>query len=291
MEAKPTYHLPPNFSTPPPDQGGPFHLGTVLRHFEKKEQMRPLNQGDRADIPERYRDHKGGFTATRKRLKSGQLGLWAKFMGLEGVGGEASVSAERSDTDTYTFDSVDTEFFYPSPKYISDCLELSDVDDYVKGARYKKPVYLVTGIKIGKGVKVRMERKTNVSGTLGVGINVPEAGDLQVGPRAEGTVEDEPSYIFTESSDILVGIQCLKIWHEKSAGLLGFVFGKGNTEVRSEYVTSGAAFYSGDNGGVSEQKLTRFVVGEAGGDDDDENKRGLVSHMDGSEIWMIPQVE
>lgn len=65
--------------------------------------MRPLNQREtqRIPIPEKYLDHKGGFTATRNKLKSGELGFWAKFIGLEGVGGEASVSAERSDSDKY----------------------------------------------------------------------------------------------------------------------------------------------------------------------------------------------
>lgn len=102
MEAKATYHLPPNYSTPPPPKG-PFHLGTVLRDFDKKEQMRPLNHGEgqRVIILEKYTDQKGGFTATRKKLKSGELGLWAKFMALEGVGGEACMSAERSDSDRY----------------------------------------------------------------------------------------------------------------------------------------------------------------------------------------------
>ena len=101
-DIKPTYHLPPNFSTPtPPD--GPFHLGTVLRDFEEKEQMRPLNQDvdQRISIPKTYPDHKAAFSATRTRLRSGELGIWAKFMGIHGIGAEASVSAERSDNDTY----------------------------------------------------------------------------------------------------------------------------------------------------------------------------------------------
>ncbi|KAK8005652.1 hypothetical protein PG990_011689 [Apiospora arundinis] len=238
--------------------------------------MRPLNQGERVDISESYSDHKGGFTATRDKLKSGELGIWAKVMGLEGVGGEASVSAERRDTDI-----VDTEFFYPSPKYISDCLNLGDVHDYLKGARYKKPVYLVTGIKTGKGGKVRMERTANVSGKIEEGV------DGQVGVKVEGRMENGPSYVFTESSDIVVGIQCLKIWHEKSPWL----FGKGIRKVKSEYVTSGAAFYGDDNGGASEEKLTGFVVGDAVGDGNDDSRRGLVSYTDGSEIWMVPQVE
>ncbi|KAI2615064.1 hypothetical protein GGR54DRAFT_613920 [Hypoxylon sp. NC1633] len=279
MEAKPTYHLPPNFSTPPPPKG-PFHLGTVLRNFEEKEQMRPLNQGEtqRIAIPEKYSDHKGGFTATRKKLKSGELGLWAKFMGLEGVGGEASISAERSDSDKYEFDSVETESFYPGSEYISDCLNLSDVEDYLQGSHYKKPVYLVTGLKVGKGVTVRMEKKVNVKAKLEGGANNPGGVNVQMGPKAEGKLEDEPVYIFTESSDIVVGIQCLKIYHEKS----GWLFGK--QEVKSKYVTSGAAFY-GEDGKSPEEKLTSFIVVNP---KDDKNSQ-LDSCVDGDEIWMLPK--
>ena len=114
MEAKPTYHLPPNFSTPPPPRG-PFHLGTVLRDFDVKEQMRPLNQGEaqRIPIPETYSDHKKGFTATRKKMKSGEVGIWAKFVGLYGVGGEVSTSAERSDSDQYASSKL-----LPAPPFL-----------------------------------------------------------------------------------------------------------------------------------------------------------------------------
>src|ERR1700760_286314 len=94
---KPTYHLPPNFSTAPPP-AGPYRLGTVLREFERKEQMRLLlRPGSVLPIAAEdiYRDHKGGFQATRDRLRSGKLGVWAKVLAVDGLGAEASLSAER----------------------------------------------------------------------------------------------------------------------------------------------------------------------------------------------------
>ncbi|CAG9990476.1 unnamed protein product [Clonostachys byssicola] len=281
MEAKPTYHFPPNFSTPPPPHG-PFHLGTVLRDFENKEQMQPLNQGEiqRVAIPstEKYTDHKGGFTATRKNLVRGERGLWAKFMALQGVGGEASLSTEQNDSDIYEFGSVETEFFYPTAKYISDCLNLSDVEDYLNGSRYKKPVYLVTGVKFAEGVAVRLEKKMNVQGKLELGAHIPGGLGIHIGPKAEGKLEDEPLYVFTESSDIVVGIQCLKIYHEKS----GWLFGK--QKVKSEFLTSGAAFY-GTNSEALEEKLTNFIAGDPEG----YNNPHLDEYVDGNEIWMLPK--
>ncbi|UKZ67915.1 uncharacterized protein TrAtP1_009075 [Trichoderma atroviride] len=256
MEAKPTYHLPPNFSTPPPPDG-PFHLGTVLRDFEKKEQMRPLNQEDsqRIPIPKKHEDVKKGFTATRKRMKSGEFGLCAKFMGLNGVGGEASIAAERHDSDRYSFETFETKFFYPTPEYISDCFKLSDVDDYLQGSRYKKAVFLVTGLKIGKGVTVGMNKKTNMNGNLEGSVSNPGGVNAEAGIKLRGNLEHDSVFTFTESSDIVIGIQCVKIYHEKS-GFLGLF---GEKEIKSEYVTAGATFY-GENSSNSPETHAKFVV-------------------------------
>ena len=109
-ELTPTYHLPPNFSTPPPP-GGPFHLGTVVRNFEKKVKIRPLNHDDdRLTIPNKeiYRSQKGGLSATRSKLKAGELGIWTQFMGIEGIGGKISFSTQRSEDDIYTYQSEET---------------------------------------------------------------------------------------------------------------------------------------------------------------------------------------
>ncbi|KAL7894262.1 hypothetical protein HDV63DRAFT_383892 [Trichoderma sp. SZMC 28014] len=221
---KPTYHLPPNFSTPPPPKG-PFHLGTVIKDFDRREQMRPLNHGkdkdgnakriaiDNDDI---YLDHKGGFVATRYRLKSGELGLWAKCVGVDGLGGEASISGKRSENDTYKFDSVDTEYFCPTPSYISQCMELSDVKEYTEVTKYKKAVYLVTGLKVAKGATVRLESGNEIKGKLEVGLNNPSLAPVQLGPRVGGSVEGNLVDDFKESSDIVVGIQCLKIYYHSS---------------------------------------------------------------------------
>jgi hypothetical protein len=311
MEAKATYHLPPNFSTPPPPDG-PFHLGTVLRDFEKKEQMRPLNQEDSQQVPilKKHEDVKGGFTATRKRIKSGEFGLWAKCMGLNGVGGEAGIAAERRDSDRYTlsirhtflkydllllrfctesntcllrysFESFETQFFYPTPKYISDCFKLSDSDDYLQGSRYKKAVYLVTGLKIGKGVTVGMDETTNMKGSLEGGVSNPGGFNVEAGIKLGTNLENDSIFTFTESSDIVIGIQCVKIYHEKS-GFLGLF---GEKEIRSEYVTAGATFY-GENSSNSPETDAKFVVVKP----KDYDIRDLACCSEGDEIWMVPKM-
>jgi hypothetical protein len=58
-------------------------------------------------------------------------------------------------------DAVETEHFNPTPEYISDCLKLPGVEEYLKASRYRKPVYLITGVKVGKGVSAHIVWKTN----------------------------------------------------------------------------------------------------------------------------------
>jgi hypothetical protein len=284
-EMKPTYHLPPNFSTPPPPKG-PFHLGTVVRNFERREQMRPLNRNAEGRLPipkdEIYLDHKSGFEATRAKLKSGTLGLWAQFIGVNGIGAEASISTERGDNDMYKFASVDTEYFFPSPSYVSQCMELSDVQDYLKGYNYKQPVYLITGLKVTKSASVRMEKLTKVLAKAEVGLNNPGGTNIQAGPRVEGTLENSLEFAFTESSDIVVGIQCLKLYYKTS--WLG-----NEKKLKEEHYTSGATFVD-DEGYKQQQRSDNYIIVSP----EDYNLPGYVCQSqisnEGSkeEIWIVP---
>jgi len=254
--------------------------------------MRPLNHGKdkdgkdkRISIPvwEIYPDHKGGFEATRSELKSGELGFWAKFVGIEGIGGEASLSVKRSETDTYKFSSVDTEFFYPSPSYISQCMALADVEEYMKLWKYKKPVYLVTGLKIAKGASVRLESDNEAKGKTELGLNNPVGSATQAGLRAERNVENKPVSAFTESSDIVVGIQCLKVYYK-----IGW-FG-GEKRLEEEVYTDGATFLGDEAKKKPEVQFEELVVVGP----EDYNNSKLVARNQATEegkedeIWMLP---
>lgn len=282
-EMKPTYHLPPNFSTPPPP-AGPFHLGTVVRNFERREQMRPLNQSaeDRVPIPEGqiHLDYKGGFEATRARLKNGELGIWAQFIGLNGIGAEASISAKKDENDTYKFAGIDTEYFFPSPTYISQCMELPDVQDYLKGGNYKKPVFLITGLKVAKGTSVHLEEGTKFSAMAEIGLNNPGGTNTKAGPRIKRILDNSRSISFTESSDIVVGIQCLKV-HYKTG-----LFSSGK-KLSDELYTSGATFVDSRH---KEEQRDNYVVAIPG----NYNLPGHITQgqieIEGGqeETWIVP---
>lgn len=131
------------------------------------------------------------------------------------------------------------------------------------------------------GVTIKMHKKWNVTGKVYLGLN--NVGDIntKMGPKLEGKLEDEAEYLFTNSNNIIVGIQCLKIYHERS-GLFG-LFGK--REVKSYQTTSGATFY-GQGDSHFEEKLINFIVVNP----EDYCRPGLASYAEGDEIWMLPEI-
>lgn len=282
---KATYHLPANFSTPPPPDG-PFHLGTVVRAFEKREQMQPLNQcsEDRLPIPrgEIYDDHKDGFKAIRTNMKSGELGIWATALGFDGFGAEASLSGSLSDNDTYTFASVHTQFFYPAPSYISKCMDLPDVRDYLVGSNYKKSIFLVTGLKIARGAAVQLEHGRSVESKTMVGVDNPGGVNVQFGPRVGGELEDASMIGFEDSSDIVVGIQCYEIRHKK--GLLSR-----EVTLQHSLYTKGAIFVEDDReqrqGDLDTYQLVSPEEHDWAGAGQDFRS---VRDGDMEELWVVP---
>ncbi|CAM1505660.1 Fc.00g112970.m01.CDS01, partial [Cosmosporella sp. VM-42] len=279
-----TYHLPPNFSTPPPPEG-PFCLGTVLRSFDVKPNARPLNyEEDRLPIPdaEVYRSRKEGLRATRSKLKSGELGVWAQFLGVEGIGGEISLSAERSGDDVYSFESEETQYFYPRPSYISKTIELPDVQDYIRGNNYKVPVFLITGLKVAKGVSVEMSRGKIFEAKADVGINNPGGVGVEIGPRAGFTSESNTALSFKASSDIVVGIQCLKLYYKTR--LL-----RSAKEMKDEPYLKGAVMVDNDAEGELSQVVDNYEVK----DWDDSELDGQVKVTEHNElreelVWVVP---
>lgn len=207
---KPTYHLAPNFSLGP---DGMLHLGTVIENLTSVE---PLNEDCRLDIPQAgiYSDHKEGFTATRTRMKKGDYGVWTRFVGIEGLGGELGWVSERTDEDTYAFEGIDTIYFNPKPDYLKDSMNKKDVKEYMKGSR-GEPVYIITGLKIARGpafssnhIKNReFKNELTVSEPGGVPIDV----GFKINPSSSQTNKTE----VRKSDDFIFGIRVKRLTYTK----------------------------------------------------------------------------
>ncbi|KAK6340295.1 hypothetical protein TWF730_002058 [Orbilia blumenaviensis] len=208
----PSYHLLPNFRTVPPPNG-PLALGTLLTDLQTYE---PINQELRVEIPEnRIQEfHIEGFTATRARMLKGDLGIWAKFVAIEGIGGGINWSAEGNEELEFNFQGLDTVEFYPTREYMADSMQLAEVKDYFDYRRSKPPVFLVTGLMIARDPSVSSKTQKDWKATAEMGINPPDI--VEVGPRAHFESQTNQSISVTKSDDFVVGVRLRKLWYERT---------------------------------------------------------------------------
>jgi hypothetical protein len=150
-----SYFLAPNFSVSP---NTAIALGHIITHPEQP--LESLNSDDRLPVPESviFNSEEKGFKATRNQVRDGKFGVWATVLEGAGFGGGTGVDFNSSKDDVFNIDLLKTTFMWPAPKatkdYIRESVELDGVASFLTASRYKKPVYMITGLKIAQGASV-----------------------------------------------------------------------------------------------------------------------------------------
>jgi hypothetical protein len=274
-----TYHLPPNF-TMRPFPKGPLELGTVVVDLIR---FAPLNQGsDRVSIPEeeRYSVPKEGITASITKSASGEAGILAKVLDRS-IGGEVSLKSKRNNHDVYTIEKLETVYFYPRRSYISKCLKLPDVQDYLEGSNYEEPVYLITGLKIAWGATIAMTREREVEGSASANIKAPSGTvDVDVEATARTFGQSAMSTAHTKPADFVLGIQVLKLYHKRK-----HIFSKERV-LKKELATRGAVLVGNNEpeavqGDESEEY---FIASQL----DDDVMQGMRQENVEGVAWILP---
>jgi hypothetical protein len=274
---KPTFHLAPRFTiSPPPD--GPLHLGTIIDNLTDVE---PLNETCHLPLPgKEYKHTTTGFVATRSQLATGKYGIWAKFVGIEGIGGELSVSTERSAEDTYHFEQLDEISFTATKEYMTQSMNERAVKQFVEGGGWE-PVYMITGLKIARGPAVSRKKGGKVATKVDLGLSQPGGiQGLEVGPNVEYANESSESVGFEKSDDFIYGIRVKRLYFKrallsgKPGGLVGEHFHRGATLVDNDPV-------------VVAKSLEEVEDDEVGNEDEEMEDKDWV--VDGEETWVVPQ--
>lgn len=115
----------------------------------------------------------------------------------------------------YAFERVDTSQFVPKEDYIQRCIEAEAVRRYLDRSRYRKPIYVITGIKTVYGAKAKSYVSRACSGKLGVsvdgtlwsGATVP----VSLEPGVEGNGEAKSGTSWEGSSDFVFAFRVRKI--------------------------------------------------------------------------------
>ncbi|KAI3547302.1 hypothetical protein CSPX01_03739 [Colletotrichum filicis] len=208
-----TYILAPNWTTaPPPD--GPIKLGHFLDDLTE---LVPVNRHGIVDIPIELLnkiDIKDGFQSSRSRLLSGELGFFAKVIGLFGSGAGAGVCSNKDKNDILSCERLETMTFDPTAEYIAESMELPEVARYMKGCRFKEPLYMVTGFKIGRGGSLQSKSSQNRSLKLECGLN-PPGSPFNIEGKVGIAREETESEVWKGSTDFIVAFRVRKIWYQK----------------------------------------------------------------------------
>lgn len=219
----------------PPD--GPIKLGNVLASLKTPEM--PLHTTPLLIEDEALSTEKHEVEISTEKLREGKFSIITKFLSFLGVGVDACAGGstrfvplpvqapgfERtmlcnrvcSSGETFSLESIQTTQFFPREQYFRRCVEAAGVRRFLEKSRYRKPVYIITGLKVVKGARAKNFKASSLEGELGINVDatvwtgggIPVAG----GPGVSGTVSRKQGTSWEGSSDFVLAyrVQKLKI--------------------------------------------------------------------------------
>lgn len=167
---------------------GPIQIGNIIRDITRPQD--PIATLD--PIPDIVIGSGfGDGTVEYEQHGSLKLNLSSKI--YEVFGGQAGARASNSLRTTYKFDEIEARYLKTNPTK-ADAEKLRDTDKEVKGALSRGPVYVVTGLKIAKGLRYSNKRTADQGGTLGVQGRITEEASVGGTFEAERGSEDFENY-------------------------------------------------------------------------------------------------
>ena len=204
-----TYFLCPtsDFIHPPP--AGPLCLGSIIRSTSTPQF--PLNGANivpvaNANPPVVETDWKKTVSA-----ETGfGLGVYAQFLQLATgglpLGPEVDVEHSRRTANMFAFDTVTTLSFEPTPQYIEEAIKAPAVQTWLREPKQRfAPVvslFLLTGMKLVKGAKIKYSTSESTTVTGNIGINVAPLG-MTFGPKGHWSSTNDDETEFNRESELV----------------------------------------------------------------------------------------
>lgn len=123
---------------------------------------------------------------------------------------------------TFVFDSIETAQFVPTPAHLQTCIESDNVRRFLQAARYRKPVYVITGVKVVNGAEANTLKSRTVGGTVAVEVDgtILSGGAVPIGggPGIEGRVGNKAETSWVGSSDFVFAFRVSKVFVAERTG-------------------------------------------------------------------------
>jgi hypothetical protein len=241
MSAKiPSYIPAPNWDIPA--DSSVVVLGRMIKDPKNPESQIPKSNVVSIAPSDIQLGDKEDWHTTSTQFRSGKIGVWAKCLQIVGLGGDLSFSKLKSSLEDHKFGRLETKYFLPD-EYLKKALEDPFVQGYLEVNSGRKPVYMITGIKIARGASVSTEKKKDigVDGKLGVDLTALAATPVSFGPEGKLERNDRRKIEYSKSTDYIFAYRLTRLKLKKGGGFSG-----------KSYV-SGAVFGNdGDEGEVDD---------------------------------------
>lgn len=248
-----TYILAPNFTYKPT---GAIQLGSIIA-----DPFRPAKSLSQATVPPAVETVvQYNHEASQQTSRSLRLSLWARILDAAGAG--VSASRARDKTDSICVERLETRYLAQEPvdndPELAVRLKEPRVRAAIEAGLYgRAPVYLISGVKIARGLTVRSETGHIVGG--GVGLTVPAAQAVGVdvgadvgGERGRGTMAS-----FTSGDeDVLIAYQVHVL---KAKG------SKAKERVTADVFESDASFLHDEEETMGNEEEENFIEVHAAG--------------------------
>ncbi|KAH7348963.1 hypothetical protein BKA65DRAFT_271692 [Rhexocercosporidium sp. MPI-PUGE-AT-0058] len=258
----PTYHIVSKVPAPPK---GPLKLGSII---DSLEELNPLNAGAEPTIDKSRlcSFHEEEFEITREQIVKGTGGVGIKFDAVPGAGIDISAGNSTTIHDTYKFAQLDTEYFPPNTDDYVAAVAAKGVQRHLKYSGYK-PVYMITGMKIGHQPQVTLKRNGEVHGTFSIGV---DTATVKVGPHANLSKTTNIEQGAQRSPDSIVfGIKVRKLSYKRR------YFFAGDMELHDDSYNESAELVGVDrDDDLGAEKAPQFDVSEL---ELDEELDGLIA--------------
>lgn len=164
-----------------------------------------------------------GFSATRSKIRSGEVSAWAKILESASLG--VGVNASSDKEDVFAIETVETVTMWLAKKaakdYIQRYIDDEEVQKYLKAGKFRYPVFIITGVKVARGAKSVNSHDNQKKGVdVQAMVDVTPSGiPVQVGPKAEWKAEGKSETSFKGGDDFVFAYQLTKLVCSKKAGL------------------------------------------------------------------------
>ncbi|KAF8866266.1 hypothetical protein BDZ45DRAFT_640399 [Acephala macrosclerotiorum] len=215
------YFYAPTWEYPP---AGPIKIGNVITSIKKPEQ--PLYTAPLPLESEVYLSTKSHVEYSKEKSREGKFSILTKFLSILGFGVGVGADWDNSNENVFKFERVETTQIIPKEEYIQKCIESAPVRRYLDNSRYRKPIYIITGLKVVIGAKAESHKSRSLGGKLGVEVDgtIWSGGTVPVGggPEIELKNKRKEGTSWEGSSDFVFAFRVRKVRVEKKTGTVKY---------------------------------------------------------------------